>query len=437
VIAMTKRSQVSVAALCCALIASPAFADNYVAKDGNGNLITMVAKNVTGILHQLHIMEGQIGGTGAPQAVNVDASGNVSVTCASGCSGSGTSTLANASPAAATEGATTTPLSLDLSRNLRTTATQAGTWNITNISGTVSLPTGAATATNQTNVQGTKAPGTAATNSLLTGGVYTSAGITLTNGQQAALQFDSTGHLLTVGGGGAVTAASGAYAAGSLASGAGVDGWDLTQGAKADTACATDNGTCSIAALAKRIAQNLTTLNTTAGSGIPTGSNTIGNVGIVAGSASIGTVGLNAGTALVGKVGIDQTTPGTTNAVQDAATGATGSAVPAKAQYAGAVSSGNLTGLIQADASAAISVSTATTTQIVALSSTKKIYVTSFDVIAGGTGNITFEYGTGSNCGTGTTVLTGAYNLTAQAGIAKGNGLGAVLVVRRATPSAC
>jgi len=50
-------------------------------------------------------------------------------------------------------------------------------------------------------------------------------------------------------------------------------------------------------------------------------------------------------------------------------------------------------------------------------------------VIAGGTGNITFEYGTGTNCGTGTTVLTGAYNLTAQAGIAKGNGLGPVLVV--------
>ena len=50
-------------------------------------------------------------------------------------------------------------------------------------------------------------------------------------------------------------------------------------------------------------------------------------------------------------------------------------------------------------------------------------------MIAGGTGNITFEYGTGSNCGTGTTTLTGAYPLTAQNGIAKGNGLGAVLKV--------
>lgn len=109
--------------------------------------------------------------------------------------------------------------------------------------------------------------------------------------------------------------------------------------------------------------------------------------------------------------------------------GATGSAPPANAQYIGANSAGNLTGLIQADSSAAINVSTATTTQIVALSSTKKIYVTSLDVIAGGTGNITFVYGTGASCGTGTTSLTGAYNLTAQSGIAKGSGLGPVLVI--------
>jgi hypothetical protein len=80
-------------------------------------------------------------------------------------------------------------------------------------------------------------------------------------------------------------------------------------------------------------------------------------------------------------------------------------------------------------ASVAINVSTATTTQLVAISGSTKIYVTSFDVIAGGTGNITFEYGTGATCGTGTTALTGAYNLTAQAGISKGSGVGAVLVV--------
>lgn len=58
---------------------------------------------------------------------------------------------------------------------------------------------GAATAANQTAITGSKAPGTAATNSILAGGVYTSGGITLTTGQQAALQVDSTGALLISG----------------------------------------------------------------------------------------------------------------------------------------------------------------------------------------------------------------------------------------------
>ena len=42
-------------------------------------------------------------------------------------------------------------------------------------------------------VRGTKAPGTAAANSALIGGVYTAAGVTLTDGQQAALQFTTAG----------------------------------------------------------------------------------------------------------------------------------------------------------------------------------------------------------------------------------------------------
>jgi hypothetical protein len=109
--------------------------------------------------------------------------------------------------------------------------------------------------------------------------------------------------------------------------------------------------------------------------------------------------------------------------------GTTGAAVPGAASYTGADSSGNLTGLIQADNSVSISIATAATTQLVALVAGKKIYVTSWDVIAGGTGNIQLEYGTGTNCGTGTTALTGNYNLTAQNGLSKGMGLGPVLVV--------
>lgn len=76
-----------------------------------------------------------------------------------------------------------------------------------------------------------------------------------------------------------------------------------------------------------------------------------------------------------------------------------------------------------------INISTATTTQLVAASGSAAIYVTSYDVVAGGTGNFTLEYGAGSNCGTGTTPLTGPYPLTAQSGIAKGSGIAAILKV--------
>lgn len=70
-----------------------------------------------------------------------------------------------------------------------------------------------------------------------------------------------------------------------------------------------------------------------------------------------------------------------------------------------------------------------TTTQIIALSGSTKTYITSAVVIAGGTVNVTFKYGTGSNCVTGTTTLNGPWPLTAQAGFSKGSGLGAVMIV--------
>ncbi|MCX7898543.1 MAG: hypothetical protein N2444_00370 [Methylocystis sp.] len=85
-------------------------------------------------------------------------------------------------------------------------------------------------------------------------------------------------------------------------------------------------------------------------------------------------------------------------------------------------------GLVQSAASAPISVSSAGTVQIVAATSGQKIYVTSWDVVAGGTGTIKFVSGTGVNCGTGTADLTGAYSLVAQAGVAKGAGIGPVLI---------
>lgn len=91
-----------------------------------------------------------------------------------------------------------------------------------------------------------------------------------TNGQSSPLSLDTSGNLrvnVVAGGagGGAVTVA---------------DGADVTLGAKADAACGTDNGTCTLEALLKRNNQNLTTLNTTAGGSVPAGTNVIGTVGL-------------------------------------------------------------------------------------------------------------------------------------------------------------
>ena len=68
-----------------------------------------------------------------------------------------------------------------------------------------------------------------------------------------------------------------------------------------------------------------------------------------------------------------------------------------------------------------ISTATSGNTQLVALTTDQTIFVCGYNFIANGTVNVKFVYGTGASCGTGTTDLTGAYPLTAQAGIALAN----------------
>lgn len=82
-------------------------------------------------------------------------------------------------------------------------SSQSGVWNITNITGTITLPTGASTSANQTteiaslqlidNPVGSVGAGTAGTSSYLIGGVFNTALPTLTTGQQSAIQLDSNG----------------------------------------------------------------------------------------------------------------------------------------------------------------------------------------------------------------------------------------------------
>ncbi len=325
-------------------------------------------------------------------------------------------------------------------------AAQSGTWNITNVSGTVSLPTGASTETTLAKLAVAQGSTTSGQSGTLAVGAVTTGSPTYTTAQTSPLSLTTAGALRTdasattqpVSGTVSITANSAVNVAqingvttttGNGVSGTGVQRVTLASDSTGQVTLAA--GANTIGALTANQSVNTAQVN---GVTVLTGTGATGTgaqrVTVATDSATVaGSASIPAGTNLMGKVGLDQTTPGTTNGVQDASTSATGSAVPAKASFMGANSAGNLTGLIQADSSASVSISTATTTQIVALSSTKKIYVTAYSLIAGGTGNVTFEYGTGSNCGTGTTVLTGALPLVANSGIATGSGLGPVLVV--------
>lgn len=82
-----------------------------------------------------------------------------------------------------------------------------------------------------------------------------------------------------------------------------------------------------------------------------------------------------------------------------------------------------------ATSSAFLNDANATATQIVALSSTTKIYVSAYSIVASVAENVKFQYGTGTNCGTGTTDLTALMAFAANGGIAAGSGMAPLFVV--------
>lgn len=341
-------------------------------------------------------------------------------------------------------GAATAALQTSGNASLTTIATNSGTQ---------------ATAANQTAVQGSKSGGTAAASALLDGAIFLTSRPTLTNGQQAALQMDSATNLFVNcavgcnGSNGSVSATGsavpasatylGASVAGTLtglvatANGLKVDGSAVTQPISC-AACATSaNQATEIASLAT-IATNTTTLAGAVNTALPAGSNIVGNFridqttpGTTNGVAleQIGSTTILGGNGASGAGAQRMSISNDNSAIANWGLGAVGSAAPSGAQLAGTYSSGNMAGLIQADGSLPIDIATATTTQLLALSSGKRILITAVDFLAAGTGGITFEYGTGLNCGTGTTKLAGKYSLTAQSGMTKGSGIGPVWVI--------
>jgi hypothetical protein len=108
---------------------------------------------------------------------------------------------------------------------------------------------------------------------------------------------------------------------------------------------------------------------------------------------------------------------------------ATDSAVPSSARYVGGNDSGNLAGIPLCNSSALLNMSTATTTEIVALTSSQSIRVCSWRLMAGGTTNVKFVRGTGTNCGTGQADVSANWPLTAQAGLSANGGFSPIYVV--------
>lgn len=68
-------------------------------------------------------------------------------------------------------------------------------------------------------------------------------------------------------------------------------------------------------------------------------------------------------------------------------------------------------------------------TRIVQGRANAQINVTTLALIPAATAVVTFTYGTGTNCGTGTTNLTGAMTFAAGAVMTVGDGYGSVMVV--------
>lgn len=129
------------------------------------------------------------------------------------------------------------------------------------------------------------------------------------------------------------------------------------------------------------------------------------------------------------------------SAVSGFGVGATGSAPPANANYLGGVTSGATGGLLggvtTCDSQAFLDMTTATTTELVALTASRKVFVCYWLAEANGSTTMTFKRGTGTNCGTGTTTISNAWELTAQTGFSGGSGLGAIFDNQNAGDALC
>jgi hypothetical protein len=115
----------------------------------------------------------------------------------------------------------------------------------------------------------------------------------------------------------------------------------------------------------------------------------------------------------------------------DLSSGAAGAVPPSFASYVGGVSSGKLSGIVACDNSAAINMSTATTTQIIAISGTSgRTYICGIHLVVGAADNVALISGSGTNCASNQAGLAGGtsaasgWNFAANGGLSWGSGFG-------------
>lgn len=182
--------------------------------------------------------------------------------------------------------------------------------------------------------------------------------------------------------------ASGSMAAGSHAAGAGVDGWDLTQGAIADAA-ATQGSTGSVSAKLRTVTSQLNTGNTSLAS-------------IAANTTGATQVSTTASSSTVAPIGVSNYADKVVISMGDPCQ--TGVKVPTS------------------DASQTAS------TRYVTATAAKKTYICEIFIFANAAEVVSVVEGTGSTCGTGTKALYGnatvanGISLSANGGFARGNG---------------
>lgn len=174
------------------------------------------------------------------------------------------------------------------------------------------------------------------------------------------------------------------------------------------------------------------------------------NVGTVGTSVTPGTAATNLGKAedaahTTGDVGVMALAVRTD--VRASLTGATAEYAPLQLNSLGDVrvetaSAANGNAIISCTDNAFLNMTTATTTQIVALSGSTIIYVCSFSIVSnGGTATtVTFVDGTGTNCATSQSSRSAGMPLTAATntvGIARGSGQGMILKTSTAGDALC